>query len=487
MPDDKKITDLDRATPLGSFDFVSATGVDNYKVSYSNLAEYSSIAVQSGTFTESLTVSGVAVLTGTSPGPSTEGLIKWTDVPASTSAPGVTGDVAYDTSYFYACTPLPSFAVTDIFSSDDDHIFLTAAGDAYGYGINAYGELGYGDSTWLKVPTYITGLNEGSSVTGVTMAKFTNFFLTPAGDVYGCGFNSMGQLGLGHSVAQGPKVPTYITGLSEGSAVTGISNAYSDSLFLTTAGDVYGCGDNGQGQLGLGDTTRREWPTYMTGSAQGTAVAATFSTTYNSFFLTAGGDAYGCGLNDNHLLGLGPHTLSTQLYMSPMRITGGVTDISTSHEHTMFLTTAGDVYANGVNSYGVLGDGTTTTRDWPTYITGSAQGSAVTAILSTYYNSFFLTAAGDVYGCGYNQAGQLGLGDITQRELPTLITGGVSDFCGAAGTTSFLTPAGDVYSCGVSTTFGYPLSHPNLLYPTFTTGAGSSIGVAWTRAPLSVW
>ena len=64
MSENKKITDLDPSIPKDGYAFVAATGADNFRVSYSDLAEYSSIGTKSGTFTQSLTISGETVLTG---------------------------------------------------------------------------------------------------------------------------------------------------------------------------------------------------------------------------------------------------------------------------------------------------------------------------------------------------------------------------------------------------------------------------------------
>ena len=41
-------------------------------------------------------------------------------------------------------------------------------------------------------------------------------------------------------------------------------------------------------------------------------------------------------------------------------------------------------------------------------------------------HSVFVTKDGDVYACGYNNNGQLGLGDTTNRATPSLI-GSISD------------------------------------------------------------
>lgn len=64
MAQSRKITDLNRATPHDEFAFIVATGVSNFQLSYKDLAEYSSINRGTGSFLDTLTISGVPVLTG---------------------------------------------------------------------------------------------------------------------------------------------------------------------------------------------------------------------------------------------------------------------------------------------------------------------------------------------------------------------------------------------------------------------------------------
>jgi hypothetical protein len=64
MAENKKITDLNPSLPKDGYAFVAATGAENFRVSYSDLAESSSIGTKSGAFLESLTISGETVLTG---------------------------------------------------------------------------------------------------------------------------------------------------------------------------------------------------------------------------------------------------------------------------------------------------------------------------------------------------------------------------------------------------------------------------------------
>ena len=62
MADNKKITDLPDSIPSGGFNFIVATGIVNYRVTYGDLAEYSSIGTKTGQFTDSLSLSGSPVM-----------------------------------------------------------------------------------------------------------------------------------------------------------------------------------------------------------------------------------------------------------------------------------------------------------------------------------------------------------------------------------------------------------------------------------------
>ena len=334
----------------------------------------------------------------------------------------------------------------------DTSFFLTEAGDVYGCGRNHQGQLGIGTTANTETPTFVTGASLGSAVSGIFACNYNTFFITPAGDVYGCGHNNNGQLGLGDTARR--LVPNYITGATQGSAVSSIAASVDNSLFLTPNGDVYGCGYNNYGQLGLGDTTQRLVPNYITGAAQGSAVAVVSSAQNSSLFLTTAGDVLGCGHNAECQLGLGDITQrEVPNYITGAAQGSAVADISASRENSLFLTPNGDVYGCGYNSYGQLGLGNTTSICFPAYVSGVAEGSAVADISSSLWNSFFLTPNGDVYGCGHNNNGQLGLGDTTQRLVPNYITGAaqgsaVAEISSATFNSLFLTTAGSAYGCG---------------------------------------
>lgn len=67
--------------------------------------------------------------------------------------------------------------------------------------------------------------------------------------MYGWGNNSFGQLGLGRKGIQ--TTPGYISEFSH-TNIKKIVGGEHHTIFLTSEGDVYSCGKNDVGQLGLG-------------------------------------------------------------------------------------------------------------------------------------------------------------------------------------------------------------------------------------------
>jgi len=163
---------------------------------------------------------------------------------------------------------------------------------------------------------------------------------------------------------------------------------------------------------------------------------------------TAGGGVMCWGYNWSGQLGDG----TTTNRLTPVYVSGlanGVSAIAAGLGHTCALTAGGGVKCWGRNMEGQLGDGTTTDRLTPVDVSGLASG--VSAIAAGNWHTCALTAVGVVKCWGYNGYGQLGDGTTTDRLTPVDVSGltsGVSAITAGGGHTCALTAGGGVKCWG---------------------------------------
>ncbi|XP_058626281.1 uncharacterized protein LOC131537051 isoform X2 [Onychostoma macrolepis] len=129
-----------------------------------------------------------------------------------------------------------------------------------------------------------------------------------------------------------------------------------------------------------------------------------------------------------------------------------VIQIACGDHHSMALTNDGQVFVWGENSHGQLG----LRKDHPGSPSAqhvqSLSGIPLAQISAGGDHSFVLSLSGVVFGWGRNSAGQLGLGDTTDRHVPTVVNSlnlkkTVSISCGAEHTAT-LSKGGTVFTFG---------------------------------------
>ena len=191
------------------------------------------------------------------------------------------------------------------------------------------------------------------------------------------------------------------------------------SLALDGSGNVWAYGENGSGQLGLGDNYDKS--SYVQAAAlSGVTVTAVAAGHSHSLVLDSDGTLYAFGSNSNGQYGIVTGSTS---YNTPQTIRTGVTGIYAVDYISFYWDDTGSVWASGVNSSGQLGS------DEASPVTESVNIgiSGVSIIVSDGRTTFFIKDDGTLWGTGYNEEGQLGVGHRENVYNPRFIMSGVSD------------------------------------------------------------
>ena len=189
------------------------------------------------------------------------------------------------------------------------------------------------------------------------------------GSVYSWGQNLQGQLGIGSSTFTDYRYPVAVTGFPIGTVITHVAAAHH-TIALASDGTLFGWGSNTNGALGDGTGTDRPSPV----AVQGIGKIVTKIAVGDSFSmaLAMDGTAYGWGNNLQGQIGNGNMNLSVKIPVPVM--TGGLlsgkpfTEVSCGDGFTVVLSTDGNVYGWGDNSYGQLGSSDTGNKVNPVQI-----------------------------------------------------------------------------------------------------------------------
>lgn len=303
--------------------------------------------------------------------------------------------------------------------------FLTESGDVYAFGFNNNGPLGLGDEETRTVATKIEGALDDETVIAIENGNGVSYAITDAGDLYGWGTNSNGQLGLGDRDER--LVPVKIEALDD-ETVVAVSSGTSHTLVLTADGQVYAFGSNTDGQLGSPDgldedgspLRRLETPVLVDGLPDG--IVAVTADTKTSYAVTEDGRVFGWGESRNGQLlqgdDLGDGTFSPDPsdVLAPIELPNmpdGVIDIKGGARWTAVLTEDGDVYLWGPNDEGPTGgldDDPALESDASFYPTKIDELDDVTIVeIQTGPNSVIAVADdGRIFTWGSNPDGRLG-------------------------------------------------------------------------------
>src|SRR5450759_4260350 len=286
---------------------------------------------------------------------------------------------------------------------------LTGAGAAWCWGYNGEGQLG--DNTTANRPIPVAVQQGGVTFTSVTAGYDESCGLTSAGAAWCWGYNGEGKLG-DNTTANRP-IPVAVQ--QGGVTFTSVTAGWAHTCGLTSAGAAWCWGYNGYGQLGDNTTTEQHTPVAV---QQGGVTFSSISTGgYHTCGLTSGAAAYCWGWNGHGQLG---DNTTTEQHTPVAVRQGGVTftSITAGGWHTCGLTSAGAAYCWGYNGYGQLGDNTTTDEHVPTAIAGGLSWATVVSSETAYHTCAVKTSSQLIYCWGLNSYGQLGDQTTTDRSTP---------------------------------------------------------------------
>ncbi|MFT4186787.1 MAG: hypothetical protein QM613_06140 [Micrococcaceae bacterium] len=295
------------------------------------------------------------------------------------------------------------------------HAFaVTAADDTtpnllYAWGNNSYGKVGI-NSTDAYQPTPVS---LGLTVKDVSAGWGHSLAIGSGGRIWAWGLNSNGQLG---NTSSGTNLltPTRIPNTT--STWSTISAGHTHSA-ATIGSVLYTWGNDATGQLGNGSSLDDNvlQPTSISGTAP-QLLASRFFT----LAVPSGGGLWGCGSNGLGQLGKGNTTTgSTSLTVST--VISNLSKVSSQYEWSVGLTKASTIYAWGNNNLGQIGNNDSSGGTVPTPVDITPSGVQFSSASAGYAHGVALSDEGWLYTWGYNDTGALGNGTNTNVLVPTKV------------------------------------------------------------------
>jgi alpha-tubulin suppressor-like RCC1 family protein len=338
--------------------------------------------------------------------------------------------------------------IVQISAGRQNTAYLTGGGNVY-----IMGKFGMyyteDDSVVMEIPLMIQGLPNDAEIIQISNGYDHVLMLDKNGRVYVYGSNYFGQAGLGASKEFNERA-VEITSFRHGTKISFIAANDHHSFFVDTSGNVY-CSGYGS-EIGV-------YPDRVP-RLVADSVCRVSPNWHHVLFLNSEGTAYGCGehlqgcLSQSHRKKIKSRHTKTFLIMN-------ICQISAGWSHSLFLSNDGKVYGMGSIGGGQLANSKPEGWDQhfetdilsPVLLDYFPAGVKICKIAAARNASFFLTEQGDVYVCGDNDEGQIGLGDVRKQFLPARIEGfpagtEICDIVAGYDHTIFIARNGEKYCCG---------------------------------------
>lgn len=175
---------------------------------------------------------------------------------------------------------------------------------------------------------------------------------------------------------------------------------------------------------------------------------------HSTYAITEAGDVWAWGSNENHMLchAAGIRRLRNQVSSRPLYVEAlagiKIVQVSAGSQHVVFLDETGRVFSCGVGAYGRLGLGDTRDREVPECVT-SMLHIPIQEVAAGHEHTVALSSGGEVFAWG--RSGLKAAGHATPIAVMSLSGVGVSHVTAGRGFSTCLTHHGAVWSWGPAT------------------------------------
>ncbi|AEC03050.1 fimbrillin family protein [Parasphaerochaeta coccoides] len=337
-----------------------------------------------------------------------------------------------------------SVKMTDVaaVSAGSNHtMILKKDGTLWAMGYNYFGQLGDDTTDNKSTPVQVKDDAGGfmTDVKTVSAGGYHTTILKEDGTLWATGSNQQGQLGVGNTTNRSTPVQVKASTAANDFMidVKEVSAGTYHTTILKEDGTLWATGYNSDGQLGDGTTTARTTPVRVKDTTDGsgfmTDVAAFSAGNQYTMIVKTDDTLWATGSNNAGQLGDGTVTART----TPVRVKASTTPndfmtdvkaVSAGYYHTLILKNDETLWATGQNTYGQLGDSTTTTRTTPVQVKASTTPNDfmtdVAAVSAGGYHTIILKTDGTLWATGNNGYGQLGdgtSGTVNNKSTPVQV------------------------------------------------------------------
>jgi alpha-tubulin suppressor-like RCC1 family protein len=236
------------------------------------------------------------------------------------------------------------------------------------------------------------------------------------GEIECWGSNPHGQLGLGDRTARHEPTP-----LRSGSVFTALSCGGEASCAVTDDGSLYCWGDNREGMGGQDDPYDSPDLLKPSKAALARGVRQVSLGQGHGCAVMTSGAVYCWGRNTESQLGLGPTQIQLRV-PKPVDAGNSYLQVAAAQSHSCGIRKDGHLFCWGSNIGGLLGLGQGSAKkfDTPQQVGSLSDFREVSA---NWFHSCARREKGILMCWGRNDEGQLGMGDMNARDVPTRVQG----------------------------------------------------------------